>query len=177
MEENLKKIYFALVTLVLVPLVLIACASTKIETADASDFHFSKYNTVLIFGNFDNYKKNNTLYRDMLESEVKKQFSLTKIKAYNSLEARDFIGIKSDSFEISNTSDVELLLNIAIPSCSTSFDRNQVKMKTKFDITVFDAKSKKILFECSAVTTEKGSDLSDCMNNTFASLSKRLVRI
>ena len=177
---KLKKTYFALAKLLILPLFFMACASTKIGSAKGSDFHLSKYNNVLIFGNFDNYKKDNALYRDMLESEVERRLSLNKIKTYKSLEVPNFIDFKSGNsefYDFLNNNDVELLLDIAIPSCSASFDRKLVKMKTKFDITAFDAKSKKNLFECSVVITEKGADLSDCMNNTFKSLSKKLLRI
>ena len=176
----MKKKVFALIKLLILSLIFIGCASTKINKEKGSDFHLSKYNNIIIFGNFDNYKKDNTLYRDMLESEIKKEFALNKIKSYKSLEVYDFIDFKSDNFEfnnLSNNNDIELLLKITIPSSKASFDSKQVKMETKFDITVFDVKTNQIIFECSAVNIEKGRDLSDCMNNTFKSLSKKLLRI
>ena len=176
----MKKKVFALIKLLILSLIFIGCASTKINKEKGSDFHLSKYNNIIIFGNFDNYKKDNTLYRDMLESEIKKEFALNKIKSYKSLEVYDFIDFKSDNFEfnnLSNNNDIELLLKITIPSSKASFGSKQVKMETKFDITVFDVKTNQIIFECSAVTIEKGRDLSDCMNNTFKSLSKKLLRI
>ena len=179
-KDKMKKKVFALIKLLILSLIFIGCASTKINKEKGSDFHLSKYNNIIIFGNFDNYKKDNTLYRDMLESEIKKEFALNKIKSYKSLEVYDFIDFKSDNFEfnnLSNNNDIELLLKITIPSSKASFDSKQVKMETKFDITVFDVKTNQIIFDCSAVTIEKGRDLSDCMNNTFKSLSKKLLRI
>ena len=69
----------------------------------------------------------------MLESEIKKEFALNKIKSYKSLEVYDFIDFKSDNFEfnnLSNNNDIELLLKITIPSSKASFDSKQVKMET-----------------------------------------------
>jgi hypothetical protein len=91
----MKKKVFALIKLLILSLIFIGCASTKINKEKGSDFHLSKYNNIIIFGNFDNYKKDNTLYRDMLESEIKKEFALNKIKSYKSLEVYDFIDFKS----------------------------------------------------------------------------------
>ncbi len=180
MEDKMKKICFALIKLLALPLIFVACASNKLEGSKGSDFHFSECDKILIFGNFNNYKKNNALYRDMLESEVKNQFSLNGIKAYKSSEVPDFFDFKGDNFESGkflNDNDVDLLLNIRIPSCGASFDKKRVEMKTKFDITAFDAKTDEILFECSAKIKEKGDDLTDCMRNTFKSLSKKMAGI